>query len=524
MYSKTMKCFKILVTSILIAKICFFSPLASGQTEVQQKQQSLAQSSAEAVSPELQRPLPKEKHAVTHHSITINGEIIHYTATAGLIPLTDKSGEKKASIFFVAYTRDGVEDPSKRPITFAFNGGPGASSIWLHFGALGPRRVPVAHGDSPVPPPYKVVDNEYSWIDLTDLVFIDPVGTGYSRSAQKQEPKQFYAVESDIQSVGDFIRLYVTQYQRWMSPKFIAGESYGTVRAVLLASHLHDTLGMDINGLVLISAVLNFQTFSFNAGNDLPYVMFLPTYAATASYHKKLSPELQSDLQKTVKEVEHWALNDYLAALAKGDALQGSEKNEIVEKLSRYTGVPKSYIERKRLRIRRSDFRRELLRTENLTVGILDSRYTITTPSDENFFDDPDIVATVGPYVAALNDYLRDKLKYDSDLPYVFLSQEANRSWNWGSAAQGYLNVSGKLRDIISKLKYLKVLIASGYYDLDAPYFATVYNVNHVGLDPSLRKNFKLAFYEAGHQMYTDLPSLKKLKADISDFMKGALP
>lgn len=510
---------------ILVIAGCLISFSNFAEASVgNQEQQGIIGSSSEPAQPDSQKASEEEKLSVTHHSVIINGKVFQYTATAGCLPITmkTKTGEHAAHMFFVAYTMDQEEDEFERPITFAFNGGPGASSVWLHFGALGPKRVPMSQRDKLLSPPYKLADNEYSLLDMTDLVFIDPVGTGYSRVSEKQDPKEFYGVEGDIQSVGEFIRLYVTRYNRWLSPKFIAGESYGTVRGVLLASYLHDTYGMDINGLVLVSAVLNFQTFSFGPGNDLPFIMFIPTFAATASYHKKLPPHSEGDLQMFLKEVERWALNEYIVALARGDTLPDSETNKIVDKLSRYTGLPHNYIKNKRFRVTRSDFRSELLRAENRTVGILDSRFTILAPSDKDFFDDPDIVATIGPYVAALTHYLRNDLKYENDLPYVFLSQEANQSWNWGSASQGYPSVMDTLREIMSKLRYLKVFIASGYYDLDAPYFATIYNVNHLGLDPSLQSNITLQFYEAGHQMYTDLPSLKKLKADVSAFIKGS--
>ncbi len=467
---------------------------------------------------------PKEGLSVTHHSVEINDRILDYTATVGYMQIQNKSGEYEADMFFIAYVKDQVQEQSQRPITFLFNGGPGASSVWLHLGAVGPKRLFISDEDRPLRPPYKLVDNEYGWLDLTDLVFIDPVGTGYSRSAPGKDPKQFYGVKGDIESIGEFIRLYTTKYERWRSPKFIVGESYGTVRAVLLAEYLHDTYGMDVNGLLLISSVLNFQTFTFDPGNDLPYVMFLPTYAATASYHKKVSPDLQADLQRTLEEVEAWALGKYMFALAKGDTLSDNERNRVIEKLARYTGLHEDYIRNNNLRITNRDFSRELLQTENRTIGLLDSRVRGIGESGGTFSDDPSVGATIGAYVATLNDYVRIELKYENDLPYEYLSLEANHSWNWGSAVRGYVCVIDELQAAISKTKYLKVLLASGYYDLDAPYFATKYNVSHFGLEPSLRDNITLAFYKAGHQMYTDTPSLKKLRSDVSVFLESALP
>jgi carboxypeptidase C (cathepsin A) len=466
------------------------------------------------------KEIPKGKLSVTRHAININSKVLEYTATVGYMEIQNKSGEHEADIFFIAYAQNETVHPFERPITFVFNGGPGASSVWLHLGAAGPKRVEIPDQDGPLFPPYRLVNNEYGWLDLTDLVFIDPVGTGYSRPAPGKDLKEFYGVERDIETIGEFIRLYTTKFERWPSPKFIAGESYGTMRAVLLADYLHDAYGMDVNGLLLISPVLNFQALAFAPGNDLPYVTFLPTYAAAATYHKKASAELPTDLQTTLKEVEEWALSDYMLALAKGDAISDKERDRIIENLVSYIGLPIDYIKKNNLRIRNRDFLTDLLRTENRTVGLLDSRLTGVELSDGTFADDPSVVATLGAYVATLNDYVRTELKYRNDLPYEYLSVEANQSWNWGPAVQGYPSVMDTLRKVIVTTKYLKIFMAVGYYDLDAPYFATRYNVNHLGLDPSLRDNITLAFYEAGHQMYTDMPSLRKLKADVSAYME----
>jgi len=425
----------------------------------------------------------------------------------------------------VAYVKEEQENKSGRPITFAFNGGPGAASIYLHLGALGPKRVLFTEEGKALPPPYKLVENAYTWLDLTDIVFIDPVGTGYSCAAPGEDPKQFWGVQEDIESIGAFIRLYLTRNQRWLSPKFIVGESYGTTRAAGLSSHLQNKLGIHFNGIVLISEALNFQAIVFTSGNDLPYLLFLPTYTTTAWYHKKLSPELQSNLQKTLEVAEQFALNEYVLALAQGNLLSDVERDKIVEKLANYSGLQKHYIQNSNLRIRRDGFRNELLRNEHRRIGILDSRITGGyTPRD--FVEDPSVFEATGPLVATWNDYVRKELKYENDLPYEFLSMKVNQSWNWGSGTGGlgYVNVAETLQRAMSENKYLKVFIASGYYDLDTPYFATKYIVNHLGLDPSLRKNITLSYYDAGHQMYTHLPSLKKLKADAATFFEKALP
>jgi carboxypeptidase C (cathepsin A) len=469
------------------------------------------------------KPAPEANLSITHHTIELNGENLTYTATAGYMQMKDESGKLKANIFFTAYVKDGQEDRSQRPITFAFNGGPGASSVFLHLGALGPKRVPLRE-DKALPPPYQLVANEYSWLAFTDLVFIDPVGTGYSHPAPGVDPKEFYGVKGDIQSVGDFIRLYSTRYQRWLSPKFIAGESYGTTRAAGLSGYLQNKLGMNLNGILLISEVLNFQTIMFSPGNDLPYLLYLPPYALAAWYHRKLSPARQADLAKTREEVEQFALNEYTLALAKGDGLSDGERNRMIEKLADYTGLPKNYIKNSNLRISRDDFIKELLRNENRRIGVLDSRIT-GDYKVHDFSEDPSVFVVTGPLVATWNDYVRNELKYETERPYEILSTKVNELWDWGSATGGlgYVDVAKILQQAMRENKFLKVFIASGYYDLDTSYFATKYTVNHLGLESSLRKNITLAYYDAGHQMYTHFPSLEKLSADVAEFFKNAL-
>lgn len=379
---------------------------------------------------ETEKETPSEKLSITRHSIEINGQVLKYTATAGYMPLKDEAGKLKCKIFFVAYTKDEQKDKSQRSITFAFNGGPGSSSIWLHLGALGPRRVLLTEEGKALPPPYKLVPNEYTWLDFTDLVFIDPVGTGYSQSAPGVDPKEFYGVKEDIESVGEFIRLYITRYKRWLSPKFIAGESYGTTRTAGLSGYLQNKVGMNLNGLFLISSVLNFQTISFTPGNDLPFILYLPSYTCASWYHRKLPPELQADFPKTRMEVEQFALNEYLLALAKGNELPETERDKIIEKLAAYTGLSKLYIKNANLRISQDDFVNELLRRENRRLGVLDSRIT-GSYKVEDFMEDPSVVEVSGPMVATWNDYVRKDLKYETDLSYKVLSMKANQLWNW---------------------------------------------------------------------------------------------
>lgn len=477
-------------------------------------------------------PPPEDNIVQTQHSLIINGHTLHYTATTGTIVLKEESekdekaeGEKaKASIFFVAYTKDDVADVGKRPLTFAFNGGPGSSSVWLHLGLLGPRRVLMNDTDI-TPPPYRLVDNEDSLLDITDLVFIDPVSTGFSRAVPGEKTKAFHNFTKDIESVGDFIRLYATRYQRWRSPKFLAGESYGTTRSAGLSGYLQERHGMYLNGIMLISSILNFQTAYFTNGNDLPFILFLPTYTAAAWYHNCLETDLQADLQATLAEVESFALGEYATALMQGNDLPASERQTIAAKLSRYTGLSAAYIERTNLRINIHRFTKELLRERGLTVGRLDTRFTgiDKDSAGETFEFDPSYAAIQGPYTATFNDYVRRDLTYENDLPYEIL-KPLYQSWRYDTFENQFVEVAETMRQAMSVNPHLKVLVANGYYDLATPYLATRYTFSHLGLDASLQNNVEMTYYEAGHMMYVHEPSLVQLKADIARFIETAVP
>ena len=468
-----------------------------------------------------QEPEP-EKISSTKHSMKIGGATLNYTATAGRLILRDESGKARGDIFFTAYIMDQAAEKSRRPITFAFNGGPGASSVWLHLGAVGPKRVAVEDLDGSPSPPYSARENEYSWLPFTDLVFIDPVGTGYSRPAQGENGKQFYGIKEDLESVGEFIRLYTTRNERWLSPKFLAGESYGTFRAIGLADTLYESFGMEVNGLVLISLAIDFQGFSFNLGNDLPYQLFLPSYACSAWYHKRLDPDLQEDFDRARKEAEEWALHEYAAALLEGDAIPDELKKKAMEDLRRFTGLSESSLQNSNLRVNRSVFMNELLRSEDLSLGLLDGR-KVRRGRSGGFLTDPGMVETLAPYVAVMNDYFRNELKYETDLPYVFLSEEVNGQWNWGSGLHGYPSVLVRLQKVMRRNTHLKILAAGGYFDLDTPYFGVKYAMNHLGLDASLRSNIRMSFYEGGHMLYTQVRSLQKLTGDVADFVASAV-
>src|SRR5467141_2223260 len=498
---------------LLGANLCF----------AQQQQEPQPEKAAEKPKDDKKPPVPEEKIVQSKHSLKIGGQEIKYTATAGTILLKLEDGTPKASVFYIAYTKDDVGDTAKRPVTFTFNVGPGAASIWLHLGAFGPRRVEMGDAGALLPPPYRLVDNEYSLLDATDLVFIDPVSTGYSRAVPGEPPRQFHGIEEDIQSVGDFIRLYATRNKRWGSPKFLAGESYGTTRAAGLSGYLQQRYGMYLNGIILISSILNFQTAEFDTGNDLPYILYLPTYTAIAWYHKKLPADLQGDLHKAIEESRKFAVGEYADALMAGDALPAPRRSEITQKLARLTGLSPDYIERTNLRIEIMRFTKELLRSERRTIGRIDARFTgiDRDAAGEHPEFDPSIAAIIGPYAGMLNDYVRNDLKFDSDLPYEVLTSRV-RPWNYAPYENRYVDVAETLREAMTQNPFLHVFVAKGYYDLATPFFAADYTFDHLGLDPTLRTHLSGAYYEAGHMMYVHAPSLAKLKADIAQFIKSS--
>jgi carboxypeptidase C (cathepsin A) len=472
----------------------------------------------------------KDVTSVTKHAIKINGNSLKYTVTCGTVVLKeehDKEGEAheakaRASMFFIAYTLDGVRDPAKRPITYSFNGGPGSSSVWLHLGLLGPKRVKLDDEGNAGAPPFELIDNEYSIFDKTDLVFIDPIGTGYSRMLSGEKVREFHDYKRDLESVGEFIRLYASRNQRWASPKYIAGESYGTTRACGLAGLLQEKHGMYMNGLLLISCAMDFQTLRFDHGNDLPPVLFLPTYAATAWYHKALAPaQQQRKLADLIAEVEAFAANEYSAALFKGATLSNNEREQIVDKLVRYTGLSRAYVESTNLRIQIHRFCKELLRKDGLTVGRLDSRFTNKDrdSAGEQFEFDPAQANLKGAYSSLLNDYVQRDLKFQNDLAYT-VSSMLYMTWGWNEFANKYANVAETLRKAMRMNPHLKLFVANGYFDLATPHFATDYTFNHLGIDGERTKDITTRYYDAGHMMYIHKPSLEAMAKDMRAFIE----
>lgn len=472
----------------------------------------------EAKPPLAAIPDASHKPVVTTNTATISGQPLRYLATTGMLPLLKSDGGSRASVFYIAYTLPDQTNSAARPVTFCFNGGPGSSSVWLHLGGLGPRRVKMNDDGTLPKPPFQLVDNEYSLLPFTDLVFIDPVATGFSRPAKDEKSDQFFGQSPDVESVGEFIRLWTTRQNRWLSAKYLCGESYGVFRAGGLAEHLHSRYGMYLNGLVLLSGLLDFATLREGPGNDLPSLVFLPTLTATAHYHKKLPADLQADLPKALAEAREFMKREYAAGLLQGAALPPAQRKEIVAKLARLTGLPAKLIEDHDLRVDPTTFRKELLRDQGLIIGRYDARITGRDANPASPFPrfDPSYAATYGPFSAAMNAYVRGELKFEDDLPYEILA--GVQPWNF-DARSSYPSVADRLASAMSQNTYLRVLVLSGLRDLACPVDGIRYSIDHLELDPAYRKHISYAEYEAGHMMYVNLPDLKKLQQDLEAFL-----
>src|ERR1700744_2007406 len=467
-----------------------------------------------------------DKPVVTYHTMNVGGKSISYKATAGYMPMRDADNKLLAKIFYVAYTAtNSGQEKEKRPVTFVFNGGPGSASIWLHMGAISPVRVKFADpkGDAPAAP-YEYGDNPNTWLAFTDLVFIDPISTGYSRAYKGVDVNQFHGYNEDLASVGDFIRLYITKNERWASPKFIAGESYGTPRAAGLSGYLADRYNIYLNGITLISSVLNFQLIDFKNGNDMPYIYFLPTFANTAQYYHKLSPELQAlTPAELTKRSETFANGTYSTFLSLGDLAPADLVNKVIDSINYFTGISKDYIRRANERITDFRFFKEVLRDEGKIVGRYDSRFTGQDPDDagEGPSYDPSDANLSGLFVGAINSYLRKDLNYRNDIPYEALTNVW--PWSFKNSENSYLDVSETLRSAMTQNPHLKVNMVCGYYDLATPVFNAEYVISHMGLRPELRSNIIVNYYRAGHMVYVSKETDSKLESDAETFYKNTL-
>lgn len=480
--------------------------------------------------PKAVRKEPTDDLVTTEHTLTVKRRKLRYTAKTGRVVLrkevlTDGAFDghlAKAEVFLTAYTLDDA-DPATRPVTFAFNGGPGSSSVWLHLGLLGPRRVLSGDVDDPVPPPYGLADNPESLLAHSDLVFIDPVSTGYSRAAAGEKPGEYHGFSGDLESVGEVIRLWTSRNQRWMSPKFLAGESYGTLRAAALAEHLQTRYGMFLNGVMLISAVLDMGTIDFSEGNDLPYPLFLPSYAAIAHHHG-----LHGDrpLEEVLREAEAFADRDYPWALAQGGRISAEDRAAAVERIAALTGLSADYVDRVDLRIEHIRFFTELLRDRRRVIGRLDARFTgwDTDYGREHFSADPSFGGIMGPYTAGFNHYVRAELGYANDLPYEVLSLNVHSSWSYKEFEGKHITVVDKLAAAMRANPHLKVHVAFGHTDGATPYYAAERSLAHLRIPAELRGNISRAYYPAGHMMYVHEPSRIRQSHDLAEFVRASVP
>ncbi len=472
---------------------------------------------------------PKAEASVTSHTVTIGGTPVAYSATAGTLIVRNEKDEPWASMGYVSYVRKETGDAGKRPVTFAYNGGPGSSSVWLHMGALGPKRIVVSDPEPTPPPPYRLVDNAFSLLDRTDLVMIDPVGTGISRAVGDAKEKDFWGVDPDIDSVSRFIRQWVTENGRWNSPKYLLGESYGTTRSAGVVDALQTRFGMSFNGVILVSVALDLEAIFNMPGNDRPFPLFLPTYAATAWYQKAL-PSRPEKLEPFLDEVRAFASGPYAVALMKGDGLDPAERAAVIRKLHAFTGLSEDYLDKANLRVRQAQFTQELLRTNRTTVGRLDSRFTGPTLDAlaEDAGYDPQSAAISHAYTAGFLQYYTGELMAPTARTYAITNFEIARAWDPKHKPPGppqlfsWPTLPNTGLDLAHALKYnpdLRVLVLNGYYDLATPFFASEYMFSHLGLPADLRGHIETKYYPAGHMMYVQESSLAQFKADVAGFL-----
>ena len=464
-------------------------------------------------------PGTEENTSETRHTGTFGGEEISYTVTAGTMTVSKREKDPSASMFYVAYLKDGMKNQAKRPIVYCFNGGPGSSAVWLHLGGFGPKRVQMTETGMMPNPPFRLGDNPASILRVADLVFIDPVSTGFSRSDDKEKANEFHGFRGDLDSMAEFIRLYTTRNERWLSPKFLAGESYGAFRAAGLAHTLHKDFGFYLNGVILVSGVLSFDTLW---GTDLSYVTFLEAMSEVAAFHKKLDQELLEYPEARREEVEAFAVGDYASALLRGKRLSDDDREAIATQVSRYIGIDVETVKRFDLKVPVSFFREELLKEDGVMLGRFDAR---VTGKDGNLAGtypdfDPSYSVVYGPYSATLNDYIRRELKFESNLIYEILSRRVH-PWNYKDDFVGEtITVTPKLAAAMSENPALKVMVNVGYQDLATPYSAIRHSIDHLDMDASFLENIEYTFYEGGHMMYTIEESNAQWNQDVAEFIE----
>ena len=511
----------------VLCAFALFAPIVCASfAQQQEKDTKSAEKPAEKAS---EAPPAKEESSVTDHSIKIAGQTIPYKATAGTILLKNDKDENEALIYYTAYTRSDAKDLSQRPLAFLYNGGPGSSSIWLHMGSFGPKRVITVNADVTPPAPYKLEDNPDCLLDRADLVFIDPVGTGFSKAVGKAQDKDFWGVDQDAKSLAQFVQSYVTLNNRWNSPKFLIGESYGTFRNAALANVLQSRNGIYLNGIVMMSSVWDLGTLSFYLGDDLAYILYVPSYAATAWYHKVLK-DRPDHLEAFIDDARKFAKTEYADALLKGDTLSAADKAAIAKKLAAFIGLSEDYILKSNLRIRLNNFVQELQRNRGLTTGRLDARFSGPTYDliDSSAAYDPQTTAITGAFVAAFNMYVRDDLKFGHDRDYHVFANFGDNHWDWKHETGGPTFFPGSpnvMRDMANAIivnPKLQVEMEDGYYDLATPFLEAEYATEHLGLPEDLQKNIHHKYYAAGHMMYLRPEDLTKLKSNVAAFIDSS--
>jgi carboxypeptidase C (cathepsin A) len=476
--------------------------------------------------------IPVAVKSVTKHSAVIGGKVINYTATAGALILLNDKEEPIAFYGYTAYVKDGEPDGVKRPLTFSYNGGPGSSSMWLHLGIMGPKRVVVNDPEIGMMPPYKMEDNSNSILDVSDVVMIDPVGTGISHPIGKAKGKDFWGVDQDIKTISQFIKQYITDNARWNSPKFLLGESYGTMRSAGVADYLQENMGISVNGVILVSSVLDLRTLTFQQGDDISFVMHLPTYAATAWYHNKITDK-SSGFESFLKEARAFSAGEYSTALIKGSRISDEEKNKVATKLSSFTGLSKEYIAKANLRVSEPQFTQELLRDQHLSVGRLDARYKGINQNLLSEFStfDPQSTAISPSYISMFLNYYYEELKVDKSHVYHVSAYDAEGfNWDWKHKRGAGVwddpvmpNTAVDLAEAMSHNPKLKILTLNGYYDLATPFYGTEYTFDHMGLEKQILQNVSFKYYEAGHMMYIQPASASLFKKDVAAFILDAL-